>query len=237
MTLNKNSFSLWFVKKLNIIKPIISKEKYKVKFFIQKGFTLAELIISVAIGSIVLVFVFSFVTDAIQGLAETSKKTKVLNEFYEFVTKMDNYTNTFITGSVVIDSPVNSGFDILMLKNYNSTAGVLLWVVDAQNLKLAPNSQYGYYGNRILGYRDLTASNIATITSTPSTAYDLQFYDDKVFRELVTKDLQVDYYNTGSILDIETSILLKYAASLEGSLRSTISQENKSDIFRVNLNF
>lgn len=204
---------------------------------LNRWFTLAELLISVVIGSTVLVFVFSFVTDAISWLAETNEQTKVINEFYEFLTKMDNYKNTYTTGSLVYDFPWNAGFDILMLKNPDDSAWVLIWVVDSQNLKLTPTGEYGNYTNRIVWFRDLTATNISDITATPSTVYDLTFFEDKVYRKLVLKDFQSDYYNTGSILDIELSAVLRYKSGLEWTPWNKIPYEENVDLFSVDLNF
>lgn len=206
------------------------------KFFTKKGFTLAELLISVVIWTTVLLFVFSFVTDAIQWLWETNERTKILNQFYEFLTKMDNMKNTYVTGSLVYDQPSNAWYDVLMLTTYDETAWVLIGVVDAQNLKLVWNATYQNYGNKILWFRDLTATNISNINSTPSVVYDLQFFEDKVHRELVMKDFQAKYYNSWDILDLRMGIVLNYKGLLDGTPWGTIPQ-TENELFNVDLNF
>jgi hypothetical protein len=97
-----------------------------------------------------LVFIFKFVIDTIQVLSETTRKARILSSFYNFVVKVDNYKNTFGSGTLVKDFFPGSGFDVVMLRNYNSTRGVLFGIVDSDTSKLDPIGNYKIFGKKYI---------------------------------------------------------------------------------------
>ena len=205
-----------------------------VKLLEKKWFTLTELVISVAIGAILLVFIFQFVINTIEVLSETTRKARILTQFYGFIVKVDNYKNVFWSGNIVRDYLPGWWFDVVVLKNYNSTRGVLFWIIDKDTLKLDPLSNYNTFWKKYIWYRDLITSDLTAIQADPNIVYDYNFFEDKIYEEVTIKDFQFDFYNTGTILDVDVSIFLWIGDEYNWVNWNSIP---KDDIYKVNLNF
>lgn len=204
------------------------------KFFTKKAFTLTELIVAITISVIVLIFTFQFVADIVNNLATTNKKSEVLDDLGEFNIMINNYKRAFPNVYILSDFPDQGGYDIIIMENIKWDTGLLLWVIDANTKKLIRNVSYPYYGKKVLWMRYLTEENLNDIGGSSDIIYDYSFYDDKIFEDLVIKDFQANIYNTWSILNIDTTILIYYNSGLDGIERKNISQ---NDMYKVNLDF
>jgi hypothetical protein len=110
----------------------------------------------------------------------------------------------------------------------------MLWVVDKASMKLAKNSTYPFYTEKILWYRELTDANITEILWDANKIYEYKFFQDKVFDDLLVKSFQAEIYNTGAILDIDIYLNTDFSSELLWSEWSGLSQEW---IYKINLNF
>jgi len=205
-----------------------------VKFFNKKWFTLTELIIAITIGAIILIFVFQFVTDIINTLSNTNKKSQIFNSFYEFVAKIDSYKNNFPVINVFVNVDSDTWNDVVIFRNVEWTYGVMLGIIDKTSMKLAKNSTYPFYTEKILWYRNLTQANLMEISWDANKIYDYTFFKDRIFNDLLIKSFQASSYNTGAILDMNIYLLLDFSSDLLWSEWKTLSQE---DIYKINLNF
>lgn len=204
------------------------------KFFNKKWFTLTELIIAITIGAIILIFVFQFVTDIINTLSNTNKKSQIFNSFYEFVAKIDSYKNNFPVINVFVNVDSDTWNDVVIFRNVEWTYGVMLGIIDKTSMKLAKNSTYPFYTEKILWYRNLTQANLMEISWDANKIYDYTFFKDRIFNDLLIKSFQASSYNTGAILDMNIYLLLDFSSDLLWSEWKTLSQE---DIYKINLNF
>ncbi len=204
------------------------------KFFTKKGFTLTELIIAVSISAIVLIFIFNFVADIIGSLSYTNKKAQIFTSFYEFVAEVDNYKSSFPRMNVFVNVSSNVWNDIVILRNIEGNYGIMLWVVDKASMKLAKNSTYPFYTEKILWYRELTDANLIEISWDANKIYEYEFFQDKVFDDLLVKSFQAELYNTGAILDLNIYLNTDFSPDLLWSEWSGLSQEW---IYKINLNF
>lgn len=204
------------------------------KFFTKKGFTLTELIIAVSISAIVLIFIFKFVADIIGNLSYTNKKTQIFNSFYEFSAEVDNYKSSFPRMNIFVNVSSNIWNDVVIFRNIQGTHGIMLWVVDKASMKLAKNSTYPFYTEKILWYRELTDANLIEISWDANKIYEYEFFQDKVFEDLLVKSFQAELYNTGAILDIDIYLNTDFSPDLLWTEWEGLSQEW---IYKINLNF
>ena len=158
------------------------------------AFTLLELIVSLLIWTIVLIYTFSFVWDTIAELSKSNRQSKILSSFYEFNTKLNNYRNLFVSSEILIDNDFWDGSDILLLRNPSNNLWVIFWVVNKNFMKLENISDYDTYYYKVLWYWELSNGELSDILSNPSNAYNYTFYSDKLFDGFTLKDFQLLYF-------------------------------------------
>jgi prepilin-type N-terminal cleavage/methylation domain-containing protein len=77
-----------------------------VKFFLKKkyfkAFTLVELIVAISISSILFLFLFNFIVDALDEISSSKNKTKFFANFSNFNIKMKNISEVFPKYSLLI---------------------------------------------------------------------------------------------------------------------------------------
>jgi len=202
------------------------------KKLFKKWFTLIEIMVATFIGTIILAFIFVFLWDIVDGISKAKNEVRSIWAYHDFSTKIINYRNIYNTWSIAVDNGSWSWSDILMLTNLDKTKWVLVWAIDMDNFKLATTNLY--YKNLSLWFRQLNAQDISNITSTWSLAYDYLFFKDKVFPDLIVKDIQLDIYNSGSLFDMNMIINLNYNNWLNWLLWKDLPED---DLLKVNLNF
>lgn len=111
----------------------------------RKGFTLVEIVVAVAISTIVLGGTIGIVTKATESLAVAKSKGKTYSALTDAVSRLNTVRNTFplIT---VLDT---EGYDALVFTNSGRTAGILVGIADASSgtgeYRLDPVSAYSAY--------------------------------------------------------------------------------------------
>jgi hypothetical protein len=93
---------------------------------------------------------------------------------------------------------------------------------------------YELYYDKVLGYRQLSETELTNINSNPSLVYDLKFFPDKLFDGLKMKDFQMSIYNSGTIINMDLDVLLYYNDSNKDLRLDNINPE---DIININLIF
>jgi prepilin-type N-terminal cleavage/methylation domain-containing protein len=79
-----------------------------VKSFFKKNkkiyaFTLVELVVSIAITSILFMFLFSFVVNSLNEIEDSKRKTDFFSDFSSFNVKMKNFSEAFPKYSKIQD--------------------------------------------------------------------------------------------------------------------------------------
>lgn len=204
-------------------------------FISKKALTLVELVISITVSSVVMLIVLTFVADSIETVISSNKKTEIYEDLFRFKNDFNQYSRWGYFNQELIVSNVSwSGSDIILMKNLDSSKGVIFWVVDKESMLIEPDVGYTIYSDKVIWYRNLSASEITDIEGTLSNIYNLKFFPDKVYDWLKIKDFQMDMYNSGSIIDMNLEVLLYYNDSNKGILLKDINPE---DIIDINLIF
>jgi len=207
--------------------------------FLKKGnhleaFTLSELIIAVLIGSLVLAILMNFIASSMNEITYSNNQTNTIEKINNFSTSINNYKWTFEIGTVLIDN-TGTWSDVVMLTTPEETEWIIFWIVNPQSMTLeSSEQQFNTIYEKFLWVRQLTAADIATLKWDTSVAYDLNFNKDKLFRDLIMKDLQVDTYNSWAILNSSLSILINHREWLNGEEWDKITNDW---IYKINMSF
>ena len=112
---------------------------------------------------------------------------------------------------------------------------MIVGVVDKNLLKIEKKDEaYDTYYDKAIGYRSVSSTEITDLLADSGAIYNLRFFEDKVFSSLRVKDLQMDLYNSGSIINIDLELVMDYNQSLVGKKWPSLKSE---EYFKTNLNF
>ncbi len=196
------------------------------------AFTLVELVVSVAITSILFMFLFSFVVDSLNEIETSKRKTEFFSDFSSFNIKMKNFSETFPKYSKIKDFNSWSWMDILLMKNIKWNFWIAIWVVDTDSMKFAQN--YEHYSEKNLWYLELDNTALTLIAWNSDKIYDYKIFRDKIFPKIYIKDFQVNLYNSSSIMDLTVELIPYYLAWLKWIAWKDI---DKKEFFKLVLNY
>ncbi len=201
------------------------------KYFLgQQAMTLVELVVSVTITGIILVIVTVFITDGVTEVSETVSHTELTNDVFLLRNTLNNITRSWYSNFEILqDSNEGSGLDIVMLTNPARSEWYIVGIVSSDTLSLVADSDYNIYSNRSIGYRSLSWEEITAIDADVMEVFDYNFFYDKLFPNLTTKDFQVVLYNGDQILDVTIVALKSYYDSNKWQAWSIIDTEDFID--------
>jgi len=207
-----------------------------VKFLFKKsGFTFVELVVSMLISSIILTSVFYFISQNIDEINSSTNRTKFFDEFYGFRDKFIYYSNIYTSWSILINNSSSSWSDILLMQNELSTDWIIFWVVDENTMKLEKKqTAYNVYYNKSVWFKRVSTWEITAIKSNSWYVYTIWFYKDNVYDKLKMKDLQMEMYNSWSIMNVDLTILKDYNPEYMWSNWTSLKW---IEFYKFNLNF
>jgi hypothetical protein len=183
---------------------------------------------------IVMFFIGNFIANSLVEIADSNAEWRFQEDFVNFNGVLNNYRNIFLTGSILIDN-TGTGSDILILTNFDKSAGIILWVVDKGTMQVEYiESEYNRYYDKVIWYRDLSASEIVELESDPTQVQHYSFFSDKLFDEIKVVDFQLEFYNNGEVIDVNMEVNKDYKSDLNGT---SMSDLELNIIKKYNLNF
>lgn len=171
---------------------------------IKKAFTLVELVISIFISSIVLLFILIFLWDTIDMISEWKNDTKIFIAFSEFSNKINNYRNIYSSWSIIINNNSFSWSDVLLLKNINWTDWIIISRIDLDTKKIILDNTI--YKNSPIWIRRVSQQEISNIDYDINVVKNYIFHNDQIFNDLILKDLQIEGYNSETIFEFSMEI-------------------------------
>lgn len=168
-------------------------------------------------------------SDTILAISRASAHSKFLKDFYSFTTIFNTWEL-----EIVSDYDPWNGYDVGMLTTLTRDSWVLIWVVDADTLRLSSTGSIDIYHQTVLWYRGLSASEITSIETDPSVIYDYEFFGDKLFSNFYLRDFQMQMYNSWTTMNMELNIFPDYRPNLYGESWSDLP---KDSIFYYSLTF
>lgn len=166
--------------------------------------TLAELIVSITLSVIVMFIVFQFVSSGLGSMMQSNIRTETLDESFLFRDKLFRYFRWgYSRAEIISTGTVN---DVLLLTDDDYTNWVIFWVINSDNNKL---EQDYTYGNNVIGYRELSSTELSNALYDNSYVYTLSFFDDKLFTKMRIKDFNATLYNYWELINIYMSVVLR----------------------------
>ncbi len=197
---------------------------------VQRGFTLIEVVISIAITAMVIGGSTYFILKASSEVQSAKNRTQIHVEMTSFIEKMNSIRTNYSSGNILVDS--SSGYDVILFMNTWATAGVLIGVVntattDTQNtpIKLDGVTNFSTYNHKTIGVQELTKTQLTSLLSNPSLAYHVEFQSDRYYPNLLAQGFSATKYNSGSLLVLDIHIYERLVPELVGSNTSTLASE------------
>lgn len=206
------------------INNFLIKNKFK------KAFTLSEVVIATFISSIVLSFIFIFLSDMVEGINETKEEVRVVSSFYDFTNKLNNYRNVYITWSILIET--SSWSDIFLMEDYSWENGILIWPVKLFDNQLT--SENTVYEEKAIWFRKISSTELAEIDLNRDIIYDYSFQDDQIFSDLKIQDIIILSYNSWSLFDFRLVVDTNFQIALLWQLRADLPRDS---LKKFNINF
>lgn len=202
---------------------LINKNKnWKIINNLKRAFTISEIIIATFISTIVLSFIFIFLSDIVNSIWSTKKEISTLSSFYEFNNKLNNLSNIYISWSIIVET--STGSDIFLMKDTIWENGILVWPVSLVDYKL--DNDNTIYNNKWLWFRKLTKNEIFLIESNNIFVYDLIFQRDQVFSDLKVQDFIIIPYNLWLVYNFTIILDLDFQSSLIWQLWSELPKDS-----------
>lgn len=178
---------------------------------VLKWFTFVELIVSLFISSIVLIWVFYFISTNIEEITKSNNEIAFYNSLNDFREKMLYFSNVYGSWVVIRNYETWTGSDTFIFKYDDDSEGIMVWVVPVELMKIETLTEnYSKYYNKVLWYRKLSSSELYEISVDPEYVKTYTFFDDKIFKDLKIKDFQVDLYNSWAIINMDFVFIENY---------------------------
>ena len=172
-------------------------------FQIKKAFTLVEVFIATFISSIVLSFIFIFLSDISSWILDTKNEIIFMWHFYDFTYKLNNYRNIYTTWSILVNN-TSTWSDIFIFKDESWTSALLLWPVKLSNNKLYTDNTI--YEDRWIWFKKLSATELSDLATNLNNIYDFHFQDDQIYSDLKLQDLSFESYDSWKIYDMNLTL-------------------------------
>lgn len=187
---------------------------------LQNGFTLIEIVISITISTIILTGVMMLLLKIQTDIITSKQSTNVYTDLTEFTATMRNFSELYESGSIIVSG--SGAYNVALLMRPDNTSGVLVGVVKKStpwSLSRLDQSK-DTYGEKIIAYRKLTSSGqVNAILADTGSIYNVDFFDDWVFKNLLASNFSITPYNSGTIFEYSIDIEAPYHPSLEGASR------------------
>lgn len=196
----------------------------------KNWFTLAEVLISTFVSTIILWFIFLFLSNIAEGISKTKDDVLTLESFYDFSDQLDNYRNVYISWSILVDNTDWS--DVFLMTDWSWENWILVWPVSNTNNRLNLNNTI--YESKTIWFRKLSSKELQDINNDLSLIYDYIFQDDKLYNDLKIQDLILISYNSWKIFDMSLIVNTDFNSSL---IWRAWSDLDKANLKKFNINF
>jgi type II secretory pathway pseudopilin PulG len=134
--------------------------------FSRSGFTLTEIIVSVAVSGMVIIGITLFMAKIQTDIATTTLRSSVYLDLSRFLEKIHEVRKSY-SETILIDTGTGS-YDAIILTNASRTAGVAIGVIDSTPGSPSENkfdsvSNFETYGRKVLGVVPVSGAQITAL--------------------------------------------------------------------------
>lgn len=179
----------------------------------SKWFTIVELIIAIILSSIVLIWIIALITNILSEISRSENKAKIYSWINNIINKINIEKNTYWSSSILIDN--EKSYDVLLLTNKEKKWWLLLWVVNINPesswyMKLDTDSNYSKYDNKALWIKKIKEDELSMILTDSWKVFDINFYEDWLFNDLMPKTFYLSEYNSWKIIEANMTLFEKF---------------------------
>jgi hypothetical protein len=184
--------------------------------------TLVELIISVIISWIVLLFVVVYISDVMWLIWMSRHHTNNVKNLHNFSQDFQQLIYKFPEITQYNGSSYGIWNDVIVLKDLENTQGIMLWVIEKDTYQLATTSESEVYSEQFLAYRYLNNSQISSLDTS------LSFSWANVYENFYVKSLDSQWLWIGlnNLLDMNIEVYNTYWKDLEWVNFDQMNQQN-----------
>jgi len=200
-----------------------------------KWFTFVELIVALILSSIIFLFLMNFISKTFLEILYSKNKTNIITQVYEFEDEIWDLREKYNSWFILVDNDSWTWSDIFLLRNDNvnkwwyivAQVNSELWVIDSSN-------NVDMIWNKVLALRKVSQEEIYNLLLVPNWVYYYKFNKDELYNNIKLKDLQIDLFNTWSLIEMTLDINPAYKIKLDWEKYSEIWTNN---IEKIVINF
>lgn len=202
----------------------------------NKWFTIMEVVIAISISTLIIIWLSFFIWEINYKIISSQKKWNIYIEINDFIDKMWVKKNLYWSSSIFTQ---NQNYNALLMTNLLQNSWILIWVVNFDYnspyyLKLDPDSNKNIYNKKVLAMKQLTESQVSQIITNSWSIFSINFFEDNLYPNLLTKSFNLSDYNSWSIIEMKISFYENY---LNGYLWKNLSEIPEIKYYDITLNF
>jgi len=178
---------------------------------LKNAFTLTEVLVATLISSIVLWFIFVYLSDMSTWIQETKSEVIMMSRVYDFTHKLENFRNIYTSWAILVDN-TSTWSDVFIMKDISWKNGILMWVVNVSNNKLDTDTTL--YADRWIWFRKLSEYELWEISSNVNFIYDYIFQEDNIYSDIKVQEFNLTSYNSWTIFELGLTYDLNYQVNL-----------------------
>lgn len=194
----------------------------------KKWFTLAELIVSIAITWILILWVTQSILYISENLNNNKNELNIFSDINEFI--MDSYKFDYNSWIIISNSWIYQSL-LIYDNNFN---WVLVWVFSSTggyNYYLSDNN---YVWNNYYGYFKTIPQTTTWIINNNSTVKNLNFNNWKTYQNLWVYDFTIKNTNLTNIYELNIDFLKNLPPN--NTLKQNINKSNSENILKITVN-
>lgn len=194
----------------------------------KKWFTLAELIVSIAITWILILWVTQSILYISENLNNNKNELNIFSDINEFI--MDSYKFDYNSWVIISNSWIYQSL-LIYDNNFN---WVLVWVFSSTGWYNYYLSDNNYVWNNYFGYFKTIPQTTTWIINNNSTVKNLNFNNWKTYQNLWVYDFSIKNTNLTNIYELNIDFLKNLPPN--NTLKQNINKSNSENILKIIVN-
>jgi len=206
------------------------------KITTNKWFTLVELIVSIILSSIILLFLMNFISKTFFEISYSKNKTKIISHIYDFENEIWDLREKYSSWIILINNEYWIWSDVFLLKTNNDIEKwwILIAQVNLDWLLIDWKEQVDIIWNKALGLRKINKEELSDLSNNPDNVYTYKFNVDEVYKDIKIMDIQVDLFESWNIIEMSFFINPLYKKNQNWN---RYSEKWTNNIEKIVLNF
>ena len=168
--------------------------------------TIVELVVAVAISTLILWGIFYFLADVLDELGRNNSRANYMSSFQDFSQIIHQWQ---------LDTIITGGYTAGIIHLDHSDEWLIIWVVNEVTWRLTPIADYNIYLPNLFWIRKISWDEMSLISENNNYIYQIDFYNDELFKDFFVSDFNIYTYNAWEISQLVFEIFRYFNDSLE----------------------